>query len=225
MEPEPDETLPMFPLRAVLIPGELLPLHIFEQRYRKMLAARIHAVPAFGVVLVRRGREVADQPDVESIGTAATIVQSEQHADGRWSIVVRGGRRFQIVDQDWREGYLIASVTWLDPLPTESVTPGAEGPVSEVKLAFDAYLMELERVAGRRIPRVDLGERPERVGNLIASAMPFSLSDRQHLLAAPTAATRLELLLKLLRRERALLATAGLGGALIEHPGRRFTSN
>lgn len=225
MEPDIDETLPMFPLGTVLFPGDLLPLHIFEPRYRNMLAARLQSDPAFGAVLIRRGREVADHPDVEAIGTAASIVQAEHHPDGRSSLVVRGGKRFRIIGQDWREGYLTSSVVWLDGDGPTASTPEMDTLISQVIGTFETYLAELERAVRRRVPRIELDNDPDRIGYAIGSAMPFSMSERQRLLAAPSSAARLEALLGLLRHERALLATAGLGGIVIAHPGRGFTSN
>lgn len=225
MEPDIDEMLPMFPLATVLFPGDLLPLHIFEPRYRKMLAARLQSDPAFEAVLIRRGRGVADHPEGAAISTAASVVRAERHPDGRSSIVVRGGKRFRIIDQAWREGYLTASTISLEADEREVSTPEAGAPVSQVIFAFEAYLVELQRVSRQRIPWIEFDHDPVRIGDAIGSAMPFNTSERQRLLAAPSPAARLEALLDLLRHERALLATAGLGGAILDHPGRRFTSN
>ena len=93
------EALPLFPLNTVLFPDMLLPLHIFEERYRRMLRERLEADPVFGVIHIARGVEVASgdrTPELSAIGTASTLVASGEYPDGRWDIVVRGTRRFRM---------------------------------------------------------------------------------------------------------------------------------
>ena len=84
--------LPLFPLDIVLLPGELVPLHIFEERYRRMVAECRRTGGPFGIVL---HREAA----MASTGCAATIVAVlDEFPDGRLNIVVRGGDRFRVVE-------------------------------------------------------------------------------------------------------------------------------
>ena len=107
------ERIPLFPLGVVLFPGMLLPLHLFEERYRRLMQVRRGNDPIFGVVLTRQGREVGDQPEVHEVGTAATLLGAGRYPDGRYDIVVRGGRRFRVEEGDWASSYLTASVSWL----------------------------------------------------------------------------------------------------------------
>ena len=203
-----------------------LPLHIFEQRYRTMIARRMNEDPMFGVVLTRSGREVGDQPEVHAVGTAASLLEAVRYSDGRFDIAVRGGRRFNVVDGDWDEGYLTGTVEWLP-----EADPAASGPESatrlmvQVRLAFDAYLEAFERRAGVRVERAELGHDPGDIGYAICSMMPFDALKRQRLLEAPDAKSLLEDLLGLVRRERELLVSTGIGGANIDHPGTRFSTN
>ena len=106
------ERIPLFPLGVVLFPGMLLPLHLFEERYRRLMQVHQGNDPIFGVVLTRQGREVGDQPQVHEVGTAATLVAAGRYPDGRYDIVVRGGRRFRVEEGDWASSYLTASVSW-----------------------------------------------------------------------------------------------------------------
>ncbi|MFM7068609.1 MAG: LON peptidase substrate-binding domain-containing protein, partial [Actinomycetes bacterium] len=105
--------LPMFPLGTPLLPGMVLPLHIFEDRYR----ALVHDVlaesrPRFGVVLIERGSEVGGGDVRASVGCVAEIRASEEYPDGRWGLVCVGGERFQIATWQPDAPYPIAEVTW-----------------------------------------------------------------------------------------------------------------
>src|SRR2546422_11144758 len=80
-------TLPLFPLHVVLFPGLPLPLHIFEPRYRLMVGRCLEASSAFGVVLIRAGREVGEPATPYSVGTTAQIVRHERLADRRLNLL------------------------------------------------------------------------------------------------------------------------------------------
>ncbi|HEV7759443.1 MAG TPA: LON peptidase substrate-binding domain-containing protein, partial [Acidimicrobiales bacterium] len=87
---------PMFPLGTVLVPGMLLPLHVFEPRYRQMLDDCLAGDRTFGVVLIERGSEVGGGDVRTGVGTLARILQAEQAADGRWALMAVGARRIRI---------------------------------------------------------------------------------------------------------------------------------
>jgi Lon protease-like protein len=96
--------LPMFPLGSVLFPHMPLPLHIFEERYRRLVAdclgsAEREEPPEFGVVLIERGREVGGGEDRFGVGTVAQITEVGRHDDGRYSILAVGTRRVAV--QAW----------------------------------------------------------------------------------------------------------------------------
>ncbi len=204
----------------------LLPLHIFEQRYRTMMARRMNEDPIFGVVLTRSGREVADQPEIVDIGTAASLVEAVRYNDGRFDIAVRGGRRFIVVDGDWEEGYLTGTIEWLhDPQPAHTRGADVTRLANHVRHAFDAYLDAFERATDIRVERPKLGNNPSELGYAICSMMPFDIPKRQRLLEAQPPEQLLGELLVMLRRERELLVSTGIGGANIDHPGTRFSSN
>lgn len=95
-----DYQLPLFPLRTVLFPGQTLPLHIFEPRYRQMVADCMRTDRTFGVVLIREGAEVGGTATPYEIGTTAVIQDVERLPDGRMNIVTVGHERFRIQDYD-----------------------------------------------------------------------------------------------------------------------------
>ena len=191
-----------------------------------MIARRMNEDPMFGVVLIRSGREVEDQPEVHAVGTAASLLEAVRYNDGRYDIAVRGGRRFNVIGGKWDEGYLTGTIEWLpDADPATSSGEDAARLTDQVRLAFDAYLEAFERRAGIRVERAELGHDPGEIGYAICSMMPFDAPKRQRLLEAPGPESLLEDLLGMLRRERELLVSTGIGGAKIDHPGTRFSTN
>ena len=120
------DTLPLFPLSTVLLPGAALPLHIFEARYRQLVLDLVNDVVPdrrFGVVGIRQGWEVGDD-NVDSmydVGCTAVLQQVQQLPQGRYDITADGEHRFRLLQID-REAapYLMARVEWLpDTEPAE----------------------------------------------------------------------------------------------------------
>jgi Lon protease-like protein len=219
------ESLPLFPLGTVLLPGMYLPLHLFEERYRRLITERRHEDPVFGIVLTRRGREVGDTPEVHPVGVAATLVAAGEYEDGRWDVVVQGGEVFRILDGDWEKGYLTGRIEWI------AETPGDDDPERIASLAdtastqFDRFLQALERVVGEELPRKPLPDNPAERAWAIAHRLPVETWDKQRLLEAPTTADRLRDVIAISRRERDLLVNTGIGGTSGHHAGSGFSPN
>ena len=108
--------IPLFPLHAVLCPGIALPLHIFEPRYRLMVARCIEDSTPFGIVLIRDGHETGPGTlALSHVGTVASIREAGRYPDGRYDLLVVGTERFAIDDVDAeRESYLVGQVELLD---------------------------------------------------------------------------------------------------------------
>ncbi|WP_030439460.1 LON peptidase substrate-binding domain-containing protein [Actinoplanes subtropicus] len=212
--------LPVFPLGTVLFPGLVLPLHIFEERYRtlvrELVASPEDGPHEFGVVTLRRGVEAPspegeDGPmpepapvraeDLYPVGCTAELRQVTELPDGRFDIMTVGRRRFSIVDiQQGTEPYLTAEVEWL---PDESPDEIAAQLAPRALAAFRTYL-DLLRPDSEVIDAVP-GD-PTVLSHLIAATAQLTTDERQLLLAAPDTATRLRAELKLLNREAGLLA-------------------
>lgn len=218
--------LPLFPLGTVLLPGMILPLHIFEERYRTLMRQRIDEDPAFGVVLVRSGREVGDQPEIHEVGTAATLRQVVRYSDGRFDIAVSGGRRFRVLAGDWGEGYLTGTVEWIpDDAGPAMPRSRLEECVDLARSAFDDYLDVLEKTASVEIERQPLEGDPVSIGYAICAMMPLPIGEKQRLLEIGAISEMLQELVATLQRERALLASTGVTGPEIVHPGIGFSTN
>jgi Lon protease-like protein len=134
--------IPLFPLRSVLCPGVALPLHIFEERYRLMVHRCIERGEAFGVVLIREGREVGPLSGaIAAVGTTAAIRRAGRYPDGRLDILTVGQQRFHLDAVDSvSEPYLVGQVSFLDE-PT--------GPEQEA-------LRQAERVGRRFLEYLEL---------------------------------------------------------------------
>lgn len=220
------ERLPLFPLGTVLFPGMLLPLHLFEERYRRLMREREGQTPLFGVVLTRQGREVADEPAIHPVGTAAELVGAGRYPDGRYDVVVRGGRRFRVEGEDWATGYLTADVTWME----EESVGGEEGERlaalgSQVERAYETFLAAFERANRLELRREELPAEPAALAFAVCVRLPLDTWERQRLLEQPTTGDLLAGLLAVLRRERGLLLETGAGGVTVERAGQRFTAN
>ena len=213
-----ERVLPLFPLGTVLFPGLVLPLHIFEERYRELvrtLLARPADERVFGVVAIRRGWEVAqpaalrsattsqaDGLDLYDIGCTAEIRDVTEHPDGTYDLVTVGRRRFAIRELiEAPTPYVQAAVTFLPEQPGPAGAAEALGP--RVLAAFRAYLRAYRSgAAGQE----QLPEDPQVLSHLVAATAALTLAERQALLASPDTATRLRDALRLLQRETALVS-------------------
>src|SRR3954449_7409204 len=109
--------IPLFPLHTVLCPGIVLPLHIFEERYRAMTRHCLDSGEPFGVVLIRSGPEVGPRPaaTLAGVGAFAEIREAGRYPDGRYDLLAAATGRFAIESVDaQKEPYLVAQVTPLD---------------------------------------------------------------------------------------------------------------
>ena len=206
------EMLPLFPLGAVLYPGMLLPLHIFEERYRQLVRDLLDGPEPrrFGVIAIRKGREtgidgVNGLRSLYEIGCTATLRRAERHDDGRYDIVTVGTQRFRLRGLDETRPYLRGEV---EMLADEAIDPvAAEPAVRVIQAAFREYLDALTEWGGATVRLEDLPDEPALLSFIVAAAMIIDLPERQALLAESGTLRRLALLRALLSRETAMLRT------------------
>lgn len=101
--------LPLFPLPTVLFPGQILPLYVFEERYRVLLRRVEETGQPFGIVCIEQSGRECELPlheRVSPVGTLAHLLHSERHEDGTSSVVVAGGERFRVKSFDLSQPYL-----------------------------------------------------------------------------------------------------------------------
>jgi Lon protease-like protein len=201
------ELLPLFPLTTVLFPEMLLPLHIFEPRYRLLVKRCMDQDRPFGVVLIRSGPDVGAGAEPHEIGTEARIMAFSPLSDGRSYIVVRGARRFALEQAiPDAEPYLVGRVRYLD----EEDGDGASERAAVAIEAYGQYLVAVMAVTddarGDRAIVDELATVPPReAAYRIAASLAVDASERQRLLELPTDAERLAAEENLLERETMLL--------------------
>ena len=196
--------LPLFPLNTVLFPGMLLPLHIFEERYKLMIGRCLEEQRPFGVLLIQEGQEVegAGAPAVPyDVGTTAIIAGASQMDDGRYNLVTIGDERFRLHSIRHDQPYLVGRA---EPWPLAD-PPGsqAESLAASVRALFERYLALLARAQGHKIEIDQVPGDPRGFALLAAIAMQVPITQKQHLLCQPS-------VVELLRAEWALLQREGL---------------
>ena len=203
------ELLPLFPLSTVLFPGMRLPLHIFEERYR-LLIAQLREQPEprqFGVVAIRKGREVGADgvTALHDVGCVAAVRQITPHADGRFDVATVGTERFRLLRVDDGLPYFRGEVELLENEPAADKDEALAFAVNRVQAGFRGYLNALADRGGSVISVADLPDEAVLLSYVVGAAMIIDLPERQSLLAAPTALDRLRLERSLLVRETAML--------------------
>jgi uncharacterized protein len=203
------ETLPLFPLGTVLYPGLLLPLHVFEERYRQLVRDLLAGPEprTFGVIAIREGRETG--PDgvrtLHEIGCTSTLRQVKELDDGRYDLVTVGTQRFLLSSVDDTKPYLQGTVELL--AETAGDEAGAAVAAKSVQDAFRTYLGALAERGVTQVSVPDLPDDPILLSYLVAASMVIDLRDKQALLAEPDALHRLVTERMLLSRETTMLRT------------------
>lgn len=218
------ERLPIFPLRTVLFPGRQLRLRVFEPRYRLMLEHHGAADPVFGVVAIRSGSEVGDEPETFAIGTAATRLERRAMPDGGIGLLVRGGSRFVVTAADWDASYLSASVRWIDDLDV-SHAPSADQAVKRITQLVGTYLSLMAPGMRMKGESLRFDGDPIALAYAVASNAPLPLERRQRLLEVAQPDLLLGELAAALDHEIALVLRTGGAIALPGDARNRFTAN
>jgi hypothetical protein len=200
------DLLPLFPLGTVLFPGVPLPLQVFEPRYRELMQD-VMAAPqpwSFGVIAIREGHEVgADSvKSLYDVGCTAVVRDVEQVPDGRIALLLRGDRRFRLLDLDRSRPYLQAGVDYVD----ERSTQISDELATTVRQRFVDYCSGL----GAPGAAATLPDDPTDLSYVVAATMMLPLADRQALLESPDTAARLRGEADSLSRELALLRAGTL---------------
>ncbi|MEU9758431.1 LON peptidase substrate-binding domain-containing protein [Streptomyces sp. NPDC001834] len=223
--------LPLFPLNAVLFPGLVLPLNVFEERYRAMMRELLRTDEdeprRFVVVAIRDGHEVAPTgtgmpeevrsvagrgpadgfgPDpiraFHPVGCVADAAKIRERPDGTFEVLATGTTRVELLSVDASGPFLTAEVRELDEEPGEGAGALAEG----VLRAFRSYQKRLAGASRRSLTTgAELPDDPSVVSYLVAAAAVLDVPAKQRLLQAPDTATRLREELTMLRAETAVI--------------------
>jgi Lon protease-like protein len=202
------DAFPMFPLGTVLFPHALLPLHVFEPRYRALTQRCLEGDKEFGVVLIERGHEVGGGDARFDVGTVARIVRAGQFDDGRWMLVTVGVQRLRVLEWLPDDPHPLARVERIDEqvgVPTTSVDDLA---------AQLRRVLALRSELGDAIPTLDveLAEDIVQASYEAAALAPLGPLDAQRLLALDDAGERMDRLAEILTDEAQILEQRLAGG-------------
>ncbi len=203
--------LPVFPLGSPLVPTQILPLHVFEDRYRLLMETltAFGSSAEMGVVMIERGSEVGGGDQRAAVGTVAHLIESERLGDGRWVAIFVGSHRFSV--ERWLDD---------DPYPQAIVEERAdedwdpaEGPLLDALELSVRHALSLAGELGEQVggPGFALSDQPVVAAWELCARAPLGPLDRQGLLSAPNRHDRLLLLDRLVSDATALLAFR-LGG-------------
>jgi Lon protease-like protein len=194
--------IPLFPLSSLLVPGLVMPLHIFEPRYRQLITDIVDAPEderGFGVIAIREGREVGADgaPALYDIGTFASLREVSMHPDGRSDIVTVGTERFRVLRLVEGKPYAQAEIEIVEELPGEADVALAAAAMERFR-AYRALLSDDDDDA-------ELPDEPRVLSYLIAAAVVADLPTRQAFLAAPDDSARLRAESDFLRTELSIV--------------------
>ncbi len=182
--------LRLFPLNAVLFPGAVLNLHVFEPRYLQMIQECLESGEGFGVTLIAEGAEAGD-PNVKpyDVGSIAEIVEVQPLPFGRYFISTIGRERFRICEVVSREPYLLADV---ETIEEEAAAPDdeVETLLPAVRSLFGEYLSMLVEFSGQE-NFVELPDDAQGTSYLIGDSLQVAEPVKQRLLELDDAKSRL----------------------------------
>ncbi len=183
--------LPLFPLNSVLFPGAVLPLHIFEERYKKMVNLCLESNSPFGVLLIRSGSEVDEAAEPFEVGTTARIVRVQHLDAGRMNLICVGEQRFRLSRRVSQTPYLVGEVEPLQSIDEE----GQE--VADVADTAAALFAEYHRlflaVSNQWTRQIGMPGAPGELADFVASRMAVDPRAKQCLLEELSVRRRLEM--------------------------------
>ena len=179
----------MFPLGTVLFPSLVMPLHIFEPRYRALIRDVLAGDEEFGVCLIERGSEVGGGDVRVGVGTVARVHEASELPDGRWAVITVGVRRMRVDAWLPDDPYPRAEVSDLpDPVPDQHQLDL----LPEVEVRLRAALAKVAELGGAATPSTfELSEDPVLASHPMSALAPIATIDQQSLLAAESVGMRL----------------------------------
>jgi Lon protease-like protein len=203
------ELLPLFPLpNTVLFPNVFLALHIFEPRYKEMVADAVASDRMIGMVLLRPGweREYEGRPAVYPIGCSGVITHVERLQDGRYNIVLRGLERFRILEEDHARSYRRAAT---EPLIEYTMAPADRTAIRGQRTKLEQLLAPATEKTGTDI-KIPSAMSDEDLVNALAQYLDLEPLEKQALLEKDNLRTRAESLVELLEMKVMMARTPGV---------------
>ncbi len=188
--------LPLFPLNTVLFPGALLPLHIFEERYKRMIAGCVEERRPFGVLLIRTGYEVGETAEPFEVGTTAHIARVDELEEGKMNLICLGGHRFRTVRVVSEDPYLTGEVELLASTSTDDSK--AKELSDDAGSLFAEYVRLYLAISNQWARSVEMPGEPDGLADFIGARLGVAPQVKQRLLEELSARTRLALEVQIL---------------------------
>ena len=202
------DLLPLFPLPGVvLFPNVFLPLHVFEPRYRRLVADALASDRMIGMVLLRPGweREYIGRPAVYGVGCSGVITHVEQLEDGHYNIVLRGLERFRIVGEDHDREYRRGII---EPLAERPLADADRIAIQGTRAKLEAMLAPADE-RGSGDPRMPVAMSDEDLVNALAQYLDLESLEKQALLEQHCLRSRAEALVELLEMKMMMAPAQG----------------
>jgi hypothetical protein len=172
--------IPLFPLNTVLFPGNTIPLHIFEERYKIMIGQCIAEKRPFGVILIREGAEVGGPAEPVEVGTTARVIEAQKLGDGKLNVTVIGEQRFRVLGVRRREPYLVGDIEIL------GIDEEPDGTLSDLAARAGALFAEYVRlnlaVTNQWARTIEMPSEPGPLADFIGHRLAVDLHAKQQLL-------------------------------------------
>jgi Lon protease-like protein len=200
----------------VLLPGVVLPLHVFEPRYRQLAASVVAGDRQIGMIAVRpeHAHEMAGDPPLYAVGCAGFVTEHRRLPDGRYQMLLQGTQRFRVVREPPREGERLYRIAEVEPLEDDAGDGTRNGELRERAIELlirltERTLEEGQALDAERLRALEIG----RFANVISQSVNLPTPEKQSLLEADTVTERLERLVGALDFQLAWLGQAGDGGS------------
>lgn len=184
--------IPLFPLSAILFPGGVLPLRVFEPRYLDMISASMKNTSPFGVALILEGSETGPATTYD-VGTLVNIDYFHQREDGLLGVTVRGERRFRIKNREVQPDQLILATVEMLPPETSAQLPTQFRTLAEM---LGGIIRQMGQPFVRLVPQYDDAGW---VGSRLTELLPIGPQQKQYFLQLDDPVQRLERLEELLK--------------------------
>jgi Lon protease-like protein len=215
--PAPSRRLALFPLdNVVLLPGVVLPLHVFEPRYRQLAASVVAGDRQIGMIAVRpeHAHEMAGDPPLYAVGCAGFVTEHRRLPDGRYQMLLQGTQRFRVVREPPREGERLYRIAEVEPLEDDAGDGTRNGELRERAIELlirltERTLEEGQALDAERLRALEIG----RFANVISQSVNLPTPEKQSLLEADTVTERLERLVGALDFQLSWLGQTGDGGS------------
>jgi len=177
----PENQLPLIPMNVVLFPGNILPLNIFESRYKLMVEFCVEQESCFGVVLIKKGKEVGGMSIPYLVGTSVQIIETDYQEDGRINLITLGRHRFEILDLVYDRPYLVGEIR-TQSLENQQASENLEQIALTARNLYENY----ETWLTKTIPDWKLPDRiptsPDQLSSQIGTRLQITLREKQEML-------------------------------------------